>query len=206
MTTSKRYSANDPAFDAVHGVLKNRLGLTDEQALQRAEKQALIIAYDRAAMSYSETHRFTADDVCRLHTLFLGEIYSWAGSYRSVDISSPGIRWCHAAFIEGEMVRLDGLFREATPLSPQLPREKIIARVAEIHGELIVIHPFRDGNGRTARLLCDLLLMQAGLLPISPDVYDDKETQALYFAAIRDVWARADYEKLTRLLAMLTDV
>lgn len=97
-----------------------------------------------------------------LHKLFLGEIFEWAGKYRIVDISSPQIRWCHAQFIESELERYSKLLSELTPFSPDLSREEIINRLVKVHGELIVIHPFRDGNGRTTRLLCDLLLGQAG--------------------------------------------
>jgi len=200
---SNKYGANDPAFDVKHGVLKNKLGLTDEQALLQAESAALIAVYDKAAMSYSETHRFTVDDICRLHKMFLGGIFEWAGTYRNIDISSPGIRWCHAKFIESEMARFDGLIREATPLSPHLLRAEIISKVAEIHGELIAIHPFRDGNGRTARMLANLMLMQAELPPFRMEAFESAEIQEKYFTAIRDVWAKADYAKLTALFAAL---
>ncbi|OFX08389.1 MAG: hypothetical protein A2516_12250 [Alphaproteobacteria bacterium RIFOXYD12_FULL_60_8] len=198
-----KYSANDPAFDAKHGILKNKLGLTDERALLHAENTALIAAYDKAAMSYSETHRFTVDDVCRLHKMFLGEIFEWAGTYRNVDISSPSIRWCHAKFIKTEMERLNGLLKGATPLSPRLPHGEIVAKVAQTHGELIAIHPFRDGNGRTARMLANLMLMQAELPPFRMEAFESAEIQEKYFAAIQDVWAKAEYTKLTALFAAL---
>ena len=205
-STSHRYSTNDPDFDATHGVLKNILGLTDEQALEQAENQALIEAYDEAAIAYSENDVFTSSDVCHLHKKFLGKIYKWAGSYRTIDLSSPGIRWCHAKFIEKEMQKFGARLEELTPFSPDLTREEIIARLAEIHGELVVIHPFRDGNGRTTRLLCDLLLMQAELPPISPTVFDDKKTREEYFAAIRDVWTKVDYSGLIQLFEQLVAV
>ena len=35
--------------------------------------------------------------------------------------------------------------------------------MAEVHAELLMIHPFRDGNGRLARWLADLMALQAGL-------------------------------------------
>ncbi len=38
--------------------------------------------------------------------------------------------------------------------------------LAEVHAELVLIHPFRDGNGRLARLLALLLLLQMGLPPL----------------------------------------
>jgi len=197
---SNKYSASDPAFDAKHGVLKNKLGLKDEKALLQAESVALLAAYDKAALTYSETHSFTADDICQLHNMFLGEIFEWAGEYRSIDISSPGIRWCHARFIENEMVRLDDLLQKATPLSPDLSREETISAVAEIHGELIAIHPFRDGNGR---MLANLMLMQAELPPFSMEVFDSATIQEKYFAAVRDVWAKADSAKLVKLFEAL---
>jgi cell filamentation protein len=43
-----------------------------------------------------------------------------------------------------------------------------IARsLAEVHAELILVHPFRDGNGRVARLVSVLMASQAGLLPLN---------------------------------------
>jgi len=200
---SNKYSANDPAFAAKHGVMKNKLGLTDETALQQAESIALIVAYEDAALGYSENHCFSVGDVCQLHKLFLGNIYEWAGEYRNIDISSPGIRWCHAKFIEKEMSRLNALLQDATPLSPHLSREEIITEVAKVHGEYIVIHPFRDGNGRTGRMLANLMLMQAEMPPFSMEVFDSAEIQEKYLAAIRDVWAKEDYAKLIKLFEVL---
>lgn len=38
--------------------------------------------------------------------------------------------------------------------------------MAEVHAELILVHPFREGNGRLARLLALLMALQAGLPPL----------------------------------------
>ena len=65
--------------------------------------------------------------------------------------------------IEPEMKRFEEILEELTPLTHDLSRNKLLESLAKIQGELIVIHPFRDGNGRIARLLGDLLLMQAQL-------------------------------------------
>lgn len=44
---------------------------------------------------------------------------------------------------------------------------------AEIQGEFLVIHPFREGNARTIKLATDLLAVQTGRLPLT---YDQSET------------------------------
>ena len=42
-------------------------------------------------------------------------------------------------------------------------RKEVVKALAEVHTELLLIHPFRDGNGRVARLLSSLMALQAGL-------------------------------------------
>jgi len=44
--------------------------------------------------------------------------------------------------------------------------DAVAAALAEVHAELILVHPFRDGNGRLARLLALLMALQAGLPPL----------------------------------------
>ena len=203
MFQTSRYQANDPNFDQKHGVLRNKLGIVDATELEHRENEALISAYDSAALNYSDTHRFTSKDVCDLHKLFLGGIFDWAGNYRQVDISSEGIHWCHALHIQTEMQNYEKRLARLTPFSLKLSRKELLSRLAELHGELIVIHPFRDGNGRTVRLLCDLLLMQAGHPPIQSGAFDNKKTRDEYFVAIREILNKVNYQPLARLLDRL---
>lgn len=44
--------------------------------------------------------------------------------------------------------------------------DQLAAALAEVHAELILIHPFRDGNGRLVRLLAVLMALQAGVRPL----------------------------------------
>lgn len=55
-----------------------------------------------------------------------------------------------------------GLLSKHTPCRRGTP-EEVARRVAEVHAELLLIHPFREGNGRLARWLVDLMVLQAGL-------------------------------------------
>ena len=71
-----------------HGlVLKNRLGIRSEREMERIETEALEKAEDRFFKTYGWTHQFTVADICRMHKVWLGGIYDWAGSYRQVKIS-----------------------------------------------------------------------------------------------------------------------
>lgn len=67
----------------------------------------------------------------------------------------------------------------------------------------MVIHPFRDGNGRTTRILTNLLLMQAELPPIRLASFDDAEVRTEYHAAIREAWSTVRYDRLISLFDRL---
>lgn len=56
--------------------------------------------------------------------------------------------------------------------------------MAIVHTELILIHPFREGNGRLARLLATLMALQAGLPPLDFSDFE-QERQEEYFIAVR---------------------
>ena len=64
--------------------------------------------------------------------------------------------------------------------------EDVVAALAEVHVELVLIHPFREGNGRISRLLSVLMALQAGLPPL-----DFSELQGVkregYFAVMMGV-------------------
>ena len=160
--------------------------------MNEAESQALLIAQDAMLDHYGTDHRFTAADICGLHRLWLGPIYDWAGDYRSVNIGKGGFQFAHAPLIVGLMGELErGALARHTPCHPC--RDHAIATaLAEVHAELILIHPFREGNGRLARLLALLMALQAGLPPLdfSP------QGRRAYIAAIHAALGR-DYGPLT---------
>jgi cell filamentation protein len=147
-------------------VLCNLLGITRVRDINLAESQALEIAQDLALERFSADHRFTARDIRELHALWLGPIYPWAGEFRSVDIGKGGFQFAHARLIQGLMAELErGALNRHTPCRPTDDATVALA-LAEVHAELILVHPFREGNGRLARLLALLMALQAGLPPL----------------------------------------
>lgn len=175
-------------------VLLNLLGITRVRDMNLAESQALEIAQDLALDRYDVEHRFTAQDLCDLHALWLGPIYPWAGEYRSVDIGKGGFQFANARLIQGLMAELErGALRQHTPCRPAGDAALALS-LAEVHAELILVHPFREGNGRLARLLALLMALQAGLPPLdfSPMLGRGRR---IYIGAIHAAMGR-DYRPL----------
>jgi cell filamentation protein len=144
-------------------VLRNLLGITSVRKMQVVESTALIAATEQAIRETSADHRFTAADICLLHMQWLGAIYPWAGTYRSVNVSRQGFMFAAAAQVPRLMQEL-----EEGPLTRYTPcrfdaLEGQAEALAITHAELVLIHPFREGNGRSARLLAALMALQAGL-------------------------------------------
>ena len=149
---SRKYEAPGPEAEfepASRGrVLRNLLGIVRVRDMNEAESQLLMKVQDSALDKYDRNHRFTANDICALHKLWLGAIYSWAGDYRSVNIGKGGFQFAHAPRIPGLMSELeDGPLRRHTPCSAA--NDETVARaLAEVHAELILVHPFRDAMDR----------------------------------------------------------
>ncbi len=71
-----------------HGhVLRNKLGIKRKREMDEAESVALKEAIDMLLGMYDENHRFTVEDIRKMHKTWLGRIYEWAGEYRQVNIS-----------------------------------------------------------------------------------------------------------------------
>jgi cell filamentation protein len=165
-------------------VLKNRLGIKSKREMDRIEGREQVRALEELTAIYDKDHRFTAADVCRMHRIWLGPIYSWAGKYRQVDLSRDELRFANAALIPKLMADFErGPLRRFTPCRPGTP-EKVASALAETHVELVLIHPFREGNGRVARLLAVLMGLQADLPPLFFDRFSGRKRQQ-YFAAVR---------------------
>jgi cell filamentation protein len=184
-------------------VLRNFLLITRVREMEAVESQALTIAQETAVTQYGHSHRFTSADVRRLHRIWLGRIYPWAGNYRTLNIGKGGFQFAHAPLIPRLMSGLGkDVLRRHTPCGSDA--EMPVARsLAEVHAELILIHPFRDGNGRVARLLSLLMARQAGLqsMDFSPMAGRWKR---IYVQAIHAAIGR-DYAPLERLFARVIE-
>ncbi|MBW7930161.1 MAG: Fic family protein [Gammaproteobacteria bacterium] len=165
---SDRYDASDAAegrFEPGSGdrVLCNLRGIVDPVEMERLEAAELARVLDELIHEIGSDHRFTAADIRAMHARWLGGVYAWAGRYRSVNVGKDGFPFAAAYRIEGLMADLETrVLARCTPCRPG-GTEAVAAALAEVHDELILAHPFREGNGRISRLLATLMALQAGL-------------------------------------------
>ena len=197
--TAGRYAAQGPEAEFEPGsrgrVLRNLRGIRSAREIERRETEALFSATQRLIDQTRPEQRFTAGDICGAHKLWLGEIYPWAGQYRGVNISKGAFPFAAAGQIPRLMRELEnGPLREFTPCVFGTTEEQARA-IAIVHAELVLVHPFRDGNGRCARLLAVLMGLQAGL-PVLDFTGVRGQERTRYIAAVHAALDR-NYEPMT---------
>lgn len=133
------------------------LGIRDDVTLADAEAEFAAVALEHILI---DAPPFDLTYLRNLHRQLFGEIYPWAGDVRTTDISKGTTRFCTADRIVREAERI---MRELDRLDPSsLPRAEVIRYVSETFGELNLVHPFREGNGRTLRLFFEHFLVFNG--------------------------------------------
>ena len=177
-------------------VLKNLLGISNKREMDRKEAQEQLRTLDDLARLFEFDHRFTAKDICHIHKIWLGKIYPWAGEYRQVNISKGGFPFAAAAHIPELMKEFEAVTLQRFTPCYNYSEVEIIEALAVVHTELVLIHPFREGNGRMARLLSIVMGWQANLPTLNFAGITGKKKEE-YFAAVRAGMAR-DYKPMQK--------
>lgn len=168
-------------------VLKNLHGIKDPREAEALESQLLAEAIVWSLGTLTADSTLTEQHLREMHAQWLGSLYPWAGSFRTVVISRDGFVFCHPEYIEREMRSMStGLLGASTPCRGDLP--SVASQIARIHAELILIHPFREGNGRLGRWLADLMALQAGWSAPAYEL-DTFEKRKYYHSALRQAFA-----------------
>lgn len=165
-------------------VLRNALGIIDPEEMGITETAALWRVQEKLIGEIAADQSFTAHDVCEMHRQWLESIYPWAGIYRQVNIGKGGFQFAMAHTIPMLMDELErNQLRKYTPCLFE-SRDDVAHALAEVHVELMLIHPFREGNGRLGRLLATLMALQAGLPVLDFSELDGMRREE-YFTAVR---------------------
>jgi cell filamentation protein len=174
-------------------VLKNKLGIRDDDALTIAEREItslkLLKLYNTPTVK-----KFNFGTLCKIHEIIFEDIYEWAGKIRQGDFFSKGNSiFCRGQYVVENAEIIFGDISKENNLRG-LNKSKFVERMAYYMGEINALHPFREGNGRTAREFFRQLSLNANY---TLDFSKIKKEELL----IADIEAfNGKYEKLIQIL------
>ena len=134
-------------------------------------------------------------NIKNIHQLILKDIDNEnAGRYRKENVTIKG-----ATHIPPDYLKVPELMEKLILTYNTWSEYHPIIQAALLHGELVKIHPFVDGNGRTSRLLMNLVLMNNGYNP----VIIKKESRLKYYEALDKAHITGNYTDFVKLVTKL---
>jgi cell filamentation protein len=138
------------AFDEQHGLLKNKLSITDSAKLtEKISEYAsgrLMLLYERPLSG-----NFDISHLRAIHRYVFQDIFPWAGDFREVTTSrSNSFGFPPPQFMAPSLETIFGALRAEDHLKG-LDVDRFAVRAGHYLGEINAVHPFREGNGRTQR-------------------------------------------------------
>ncbi len=131
--------------------LENKLNITNSAELARAEekisKTKALKLFENGLLDTFEVGTFKG--LSDIHRYLFEDIYDFAESVRTVNISKGGFRFAPVMYLKSALENIDKM--------PQSTFDEIIEKYVEMN----VAHPFREGNGRSTRIWLDCILKKA---------------------------------------------
>lgn len=150
---------------------------------QEAINHAQAFDYIQTLVS-KKRQELTAKDIMDIHSIILNKIDDAnKGRYRNVAVRLRG-----SETILPNPLKVPQLMEEFIKWLQSDKSDNPVKITIDAHFKLVSIHPFVDGNGRTARLLLNLLLMQAGY----PPAIIRKEDRSVYINSLEKAQAKDD--------------
>lgn len=128
--------------------LENKLGITDSAELAREEerisKKKAVELFNSGYLDSLTPGTYVA--LASIHQYLFGELYEFAGKLRTVNLAKGNFRFAPLMYLEAALANIDKM--------PQSTFDEIVEKYVEMN----IAHPFREGNGRSARIWLDLML------------------------------------------------
>ncbi|HHR5914066.1 TPA: Fic/DOC family protein [Providencia alcalifaciens] len=140
-------------------ILINVLNIQDIELLEEAEIAFTTARYLSYQSELSLLSQFNFSHLKFLHFYLFQDLYVWAGKVRDIDISKGNTRFCTFSRIEPEAIKL---FNNIPNLACHSNLTDLIKDLAHLFCELNLLHPFREGNGRTLRFFFEEMLFVLG--------------------------------------------
>ena len=131
-------------------MLENKLGLTSSAELARMEEQLskkkAVLLFEKGILDSLPAGKFST--LQAIHRYLFEDIYDFAGEIRKVNMAKGNFRFAPLMYLDAALENIDKM--------PQSDFDEIIEKYVEIN----IAHPFREGNGRSARIWLDHMLKQ----------------------------------------------
>ena len=170
-------------------ILVNKFDIRDEEKLNEIES---VISAARSAewLNVPKTATFDFDHYRAIHQFLFSDLYEWAGEVRAVDISKKG-----TSFVSAECIKDQAglIFKRLQDINcfKGLSRGEFIEEIVDFYCVTNMLHPFREGNGRTQRVFLTQLIRNAGY-EIN---FADMDTDLLMIATIQSAQGVTDLLK-----------
>jgi cell filamentation protein len=177
-------------------VLRNKLGIKTQEDINEAETVLLFKLYERIFNQEAKAE-LTFRHICDWHRQWLGLLYEWAGMLRSVNMSKGGFPFAAASHLPQLVTQFEEDFLTSFSQITLLDERALVSFLARSHVEFILIHPFREGNGRISRLLLDVMCSEANIGPLDYSLFE--QHKEFYFKSIQ-AGVNGDYVHLEKLI------
>lgn len=131
-------------------MLENKLGLTSSAELARMEEQLskkkAVLLFEKGILDSLPAGKFFT--LQAIHRYLFEDIYDFAGEIRKVNMAKENFRFAPLMYLDAALENIDKM--------PQSDFDEIIEKYVEMN----IAHPFREGNGRSARIWLDHMLKQ----------------------------------------------
>lgn len=170
MTTSYWHNQSDPYQYKNSKILKNIPGIRDLAVFEAFEQRATTLRFEEAIAVLTEA-QINLTLWKKIHYIIFQDVYRWAGKIRTVQLAKGSSVFAMPEHISAEAKRI---FNELNKENIHSYKPNLfIERLAYYFGELNVLHPFREGNGRTQKLLFNEIARRAGY-GITWSIIDEK--------------------------------
>ncbi|MGL5978847.1 MAG: Fic/DOC family protein [Erysipelotrichaceae bacterium] len=155
----------DPYLYEDVDVLINLANIKDHEILRRAEADISSLAM--LAIYHHPYHKFDMETLQDIHLGIFGQIYDWAGNFRTIQmiksedvIGGDSVRYSEPKHIKKE---LQLIMKEVNKLKlTDQNKEEVVFKLERIIAKIWQIHPFREGNTRTCIVFAVLLANALG--------------------------------------------